>query len=443
MKIQYSIMSWLSDLAGKAETILNQIDQNAANVLKTDNDQLLEVKISDNERKTDSSAKIRKATTNGAMKLLRTPKQTPSKDLKAQESSNNRIHIESQEKSNVNADGSINIDKNSNDNNNDNNNLNNNNHDNVEQSGASNSSRRSSWSSRTEGVTVIEYPTAAGIQLKPSTAEMSTSMHSNKSNQSVDENRNELAAIKIVVSQLKLERDRLKSDLEQAAIQAANNNADELIANYERCLEELSAEKEQLNERLEQITAANEAHVKSISELETTLAKLHQSETETKEKLKLLQVEREHAMAELQQYRVRAQHTLQQKDRLIAELKNANLAVDQSDGTASPSESPLKSENTEVRLLEAERSQLQIEMQTIRFDLENVQQQNTSLLTRIADSEQRSREREHSLNTAVQQEKILCSQIKDTLQIREKELEAIRSESMRQQTDIQLRLHQR
>ena len=45
-------MAWLSGLAGKAETLLNKIDQNTAAVLNKDkNDQLAEVKwLSPSER---------------------------------------------------------------------------------------------------------------------------------------------------------------------------------------------------------------------------------------------------------------------------------------------------------------------------------------------------------------------------------------------------------
>lgn len=406
-------MSWLSDLAGKAENILNKIDQNAANVLKSETDQLIEVKCNGDNVKMGIST-IKRTTSSHSLRLLRTPKKNVNK---------------SEEVDTRNKDEKIAI------------NITNNNDDSVKAPGsvsnASNSSRRSSWSSRTEAITVIEYPIAPLAVTAPIT-DMNSSVHSVQSIQSTEDERNELAAVKIVLAQMKSERDQLKSELDELNQQVAMDHTNELVADLERTCNELTTEKEQLSDRLEEISLANAAYLKSISELETTVSKLHQSEIDLAEKLNWAKSEREQAIQELQQYRSRAQHTLQLKDQLIEELKGSTVSVPNSNADLSPYR-----DHSEIHVLQSERESLLAELQTLRNQIEVGKQYSKSLEGRISDIEHRSKEREEFLNNSLQRERRNCIQFEDNLQVRLKELNAAREEMTRQQTNSSLKNHER
>lgn len=388
-------MSWLSDLAGKAENLLNQIDQNAANVLKNENDQLLEQTTINDGINTEISKP------SNTQSLLRTPDKAPQTISKEQDA------IETIDDTN-NATTSEHIEV---------------------QSGASNSSRRSSWSSRTEGLTVIEYPNTiprVNSSIRPATA---------------DDERTELAAVKIVMSQLKTERDQMKAELEDVTRKAAMDNTKEICSNYESRLSELTAEKEQLRERLEHAKENINSYVKSISDLETTVTKLHQLEADMNEKLTMMKTEREHAIVELQQYRSRAQSTLLMKDQMIEDLRN--LGSGNSQPFTEPSVLASPDHDSDFSLLRSECDRLQREMHAIKEELIVCKQYGCTMESRAQDLEQRMTEREQFLNNAVQQEKIKLIQAEDTLQLREKELQAIRDESIRQQTKFAVQLNEK
>lgn len=409
-------MSWLSDLAGRAESILNKIDQNAANVLKSENDQLIEVKSNGDEKNAEISS-IRRTESTNILKLSRTPKKIANKV--------SEMDIIKGEKSLLNV--SSNEDTHQLD---------------PSMSNASNSSRRSSWSSRTEGVTVIEYPMGVQTVTAAADADVAVDMTSSvNSNQSADGKRNELAAIKIVVAQLKMERDQFKADLDEMMRRASLDRSNEMIADLERTCDELMAEKEQISEKLEQTLAVNNACIKSISDLETTVAKLHQSEIDSNDKMNMAKAEREHAISELQQYRSRAQHTLQLKDQLIEELKSASRANTTPASTSS--DQPPCRDDSEVQALQLERDQLQTEIQALRHQNETSQQYVSSLESRIYDIENRSKEREEFLNNALQHEKLKCIQHELHMQALAKEVEAAREEMARQQTNFSHRIHER
>lgn len=72
---------------------------------------------------------------------------------------------------------------------------------------------------------------------------------------------------------------------------------------------------------MEKLEKSNLNYVKSISDLESKLSRMHQIEQDINSKLEWAQRESEQAINELQQYRLRAQTTLQMKEKLIEQLK--------------------------------------------------------------------------------------------------------------------------
>lgn len=210
----------------------------------------------------------------------------------------------------------------------------------------------------------------------------------------------------------------------------------ELIANLEKACNDLAAERDQIREKAE---AAQSTSNKSISELETTVSKLHRSEQDLYEKLNWASSEKKQAVLELQQYRSRAQHTLQLKDQLIDDLKGAGAATAESDRL---NESQWDTfENLQV--LKAERESLLNEVKMLTNQMER-QKQNVSILeNRCYDLELRLKEREEQLSSSIQQERLRCFQLEDQLQVRTKELNAAREEMTRQQTNYSLKIHER
>jgi uncharacterized membrane protein YgaE (UPF0421/DUF939 family) len=73
--------------------------------------------------------------------------------------------------------------------------------------------------------------------------------------------------------------------------------------------------------------SSNSSYVKTISELETSIMKLQQSENDLKQKLDYAKNETRDASNELQQYRLRAQNQLQMKEKMIEQLKSGGGEV--------------------------------------------------------------------------------------------------------------------
>lgn len=305
--------SWFTELAGKAENILNKIDQNAATVLKNENsnerDQLLEIKCNgdvSNGSPTDTksnvaqiTASIKRNYSSNSLKLSRTQKkvQSVSPDRKSHsEFATPSIQNESKHQNGaINDDDLLSVST-------------------TMQSNVSNhGSRRSSCSSRTEGVqTVIEYP----IEKTESTAKSGNIMTlstSSTSLQNAADDKSELIATKIVLAQVKCERDKLKADVADLQTQLASAEQSDLIAEVTAACDKLTTDNEQLLQKFEEIQQMNSTLIKTVSDLETTVAQLHQSEMDLREKLQWTKTESEQAVFELQQYRSRAQHTLQMK----------------------------------------------------------------------------------------------------------------------------------
>lgn len=434
--------SWFSELAGKAENILNKIDQNAANVLKNENggerDQLLEIKCngdvvdspkSDNKLDvTQLSASIKRNYSTNALKLPRSQKklQSVSPDRKSHldQSTPQPAKNESNLQNIVNVDDDL-LSVTT-----------------TMQSNASNSSRRSSCSSRTEGFqTVIEYPIEKReSQLKNGTA-MHTSSSSNSLQNVVTDEKNELMATKIVLAQVKCERDKLKADILDLENQLETAECNDLIAELTATCDKLTSDNEQLIQKLEKIEQINSTYIKTNSELETTLAKLHQTELDSREKMQWTKNEAEQAAFELQQYRSRAQTTLQMKDDIIAELRAANVK----NGTTDTDDAEIDSQCKQHEWLKMtkERETFLEEIKMLRNQLDASKQFINSLELKYHDTESRFNDNEKSLTTALKQEKLRYNQLEDTLRAQANELNVVRDELKRQQILASTQLHEK
>ena len=180
---------------------------------------------------------------------------------------------------------------------------------------------------------------------------------------------------------------------------------------------------------------SNSKYVKTISELETAISKLHQNEMELNDKLQWAQNEAEQSTQELRQYRQRAQTTLQMKENMINQLKNENI-----NETIPESDTVL---NLEIDQLKIEKQHLQDEIKMLTDQLE----QSRVFVTKI---EERYKEViidiEQKLETAQQnyrseQRKIYNYQ--DDIKLQNQETVALREEMARQNNKMMKKLHEK
>lgn len=392
--------TWFSDLAGKAENILNKIDQNAANVLKNELNESgkpIEPKYKgddqDNQQnELNTLLSMKKSVSSNSLILQRTPKK--------------QVEITVTESPTINAKTPSVPDEN--------------------QSLNWSQSRRSSCSSRTEGVqTVIECP----IDTK-----MTTSTHSVESASS-----SELSAMRIVLAEVKSEREMLQKELSDLKKQVANARTTEIIASLEEGCDRLTRDNELLTEKVSELEVNCNVYIKSISELETSVSKLRQSEADLSERLKMSQIESDRAMNELHQYRIRAQNTLQSKDELIAELKSARQQPSESDDT----EMDVHLVKIECSELRKERDSLTEEIKMLRNQIETDREQILLLESKRREQDDRIKQLEQSTANAHKQDNLRIAQLDDALNVQSQELAAAREEMKNQQMSYQIKIHEK
>lgn len=438
-------MSWFSELAGKAENILNKIDQNAANVLKSEVEQSNDTNFNnainidkESQPSTNTSSSIKRTFSSNSLKLLRTPKKTATSTIAITSYVDNETQNgEENENFNKNDKQFLTIASNG--------------IDEPEpqlsnKSNASNSSRRSSCSSRTEGpVTVIECPIVQNESEKNdimSTSAISTSSAaSSKSQQMSGEDRNELSALKIILTQVKSERDRFKTEVDNLTNQATHSKANEIIAELEETCNQLASENEDLTKKFNGLMQTNNEYIKTISELETTVAKHRQTEVELIEKLNWTKSESEQAVFELQQYRARAQHTLQMKDQLIEELRTNNSSINLTN--ENESETLFNLQEVEYSNYAKEREQLLEEIKLLKNQFEAGKQFITSLENKNRELEHELTEKVNLLNMTLKQEKMKNLQLEENCKAQIREMKAVRDEITRQQTNYSTQLHEK
>uniref|UniRef100_A0A1I8JUZ0 Uncharacterized protein n=1 Tax=Anopheles funestus TaxID=62324 RepID=A0A1I8JUZ0_ANOFN len=403
-------MSWFQDLAGKAENILTKIDQNAATVLQTRSQSddvegapLLEVSVMTNEvpsqqiikpRVVAKSSLLNKKLPRGIIRSASNASYEKSQELEAETQS------VTSEKHNI----------------------------------SGSSSRRSSLNSKKDG-TVIDM---SELVVKNST------YTEREPDCSIEK---ELAAIKIVLAEIKAERDELKNELDTALSQQLNNGETESkLLELEVLYQNLSEEKNILAGKLLSIEEANSKYVKSISELESTIAKHIQCEQELNGKLDTAKLETENALSELQQYRVRAHATLQLKEKTIEQLKE-QMNSGGADGNVSSNDA--KVSNTE-QILQIELEQTRQEKANLLEELNNLNDRMKQRETQWMSNEEKLRVTVQGLEQNVQRlqqqvsfETDKYKLLEDDFKTKQKELVSAREELIKQRTSFTLRLHEK
>lgn len=361
-------MSWLTDLAGKAENMLNKLDQNAGTVLQHKNsnpeeENLIEVKISESNEFIETTKK-------NILSLTRPL--TPLKKLKPVLTNSSDF---SDDKQSV-------------------------------------SSRRSSInSSRNEG-SVIERE--LNFITKP-ISEL-----------------NELAAIKIVLAEIKSERDELKTELENLTEQIKRTNNKSRIKELEDMC--LVSEKDELFDKNSILEEANSKYVKSISELETAISKLHQSEIELTEKLKWGKTETDQAITDLQAYRSRAQTTLVLKEKMIEQLKLSDQKINSSGNEL------MSLELEEIRL---EKNNLSDEIVSLKDQLEQTKNYSVGFEEKYKKINEGLEINYQKIQEDLLKEQRRCERLENELKIQNQELGSVREEMVRYRSSTSMKIHEK
>lgn len=222
----------------------------------------------------------------------------------------------------------------------------------------------------------------------------------------------------------------------QTSIEVKAESAAQLrLSEMEEICNSLVAEKEYLVERNQTLEDENSKNIKIISELEANVSKHHRNELELNEKLDWAKKETDQAITELQQYRTRAQQTLQMKERLIEQLKEGK----QMDGETSPDVTALQ---MEVQQLLMDKRNLHDELQNLTDRLEVSRVHAGKLEQRLeegASREHKLRELQDSLRASA----VKCSQLEEDLKSKTDEIVTVREEMLKQRTGLMVKMSEK
>lgn len=192
--------------------------------------------------------------------------------------------------------------------------------------------------------------------------------------------------------------------------------------------------------RNEQLEKSNFNYVKSISDLETKLSKLHQSEVDLRGRLEWAKQESDQANYELQQYRSRAQSTLQMKEKLIEQLKLGTV----DEGT--PTNGPVALKNThsiEMEHLRAEKVGLLEEIRIQNDQLEQIRRYVDRLEAVQKDKQNEFDGKLREVNETLRSEEQKWRQYESENKVQLRELAMLREEMSRLQSDYASQIHKR
>lgn len=377
--------SWLTDFASRAETILNKLDQNTATVLKQQKSEFDDKSIEVNyvEEKLPS---IRRNLSSNSLRLS-SRNSTPQK---------------------------------------------------VNSMNSSMSSRKSTADLTIETENTLVIP--IGDDQASDTSNPSIELFHEQISGPSDIGQ-ELAALRIVLSETKQERDDLKYELEQLK---AESNTKSSVQSRIRELEEMNAylvqERIQLVERIDGLGNSNKGYITTITELEMSVAKLHKNEVDLNDKLSWAKRETDQAIAELQQYRLRAQSTLQMKEQLIDQLKTSGGTIPAiSDG--SPVQNiASNTESFELNNLKKENDNLMLELTHTQEQLDRAREYISKLENRQDQVEQEKEQKISSLNESLIKEQFRYNQLQEKLRTQQIELNGVKDELSKQKSNVGLKM---
>jgi chromosome segregation ATPase len=248
----------------------------------------------------------------------------------------------------------------------------------------------------------------------------------------------ELATTKILLSEIRSENVELKMEVETLQEQLKNNSDSIKLKDFQETLALLADEKRDLaiiNQSLENSTSN---YIKTISELESTLMRIQQSEMDLKQKLEFSRIETKDVKQELQNYKLRAQNQLQMKEKLIEQLKTGSSAEIEENG-----ESDVSTLQLEVDQLRAERNHQQSEINLLTKRLE----ESRSFIEKIEHKhrimEATAEDKINALNETINRQNLKSIQYEDEIRLEKQEINQVREEMLNQKKFMTMKLHEK
>ncbi|CAD6996383.1 unnamed protein product [Ceratitis capitata] len=377
-------MAWISGLAGKAENILNKIDQNAASALQVSSTSPTGADTDDNE---SILGTMRRNLSNSNLQIK--SNFSPLKVKNAGLTSFSKVESDPE---------AINL---------------------PSTTGLPESIAKIEWNINSEvssrRSSVNSHPDAIAIDVEDTNQkhDILRKVATEGSFLSGTPEGNELMAFKIALNEVTGERDDLKARLITISRDNEKSILLKKLEGMESLLQRLTDERDQAQNELSKSQSTQNSYMHSISELETNLAKLQQEYLDAAHKLQMQMKETEQQRKELQEYRVKAQYSLQMKDALIAELKANGVTVGTNASNEDESDSRLLQMEFETLRHEQqqtleENSTLRMQLEELRRDWQVINEQHTEYLQNARITEEALRkelraERERLLSTESEQ----------------------------------------
>lgn len=445
-------MSWLSGLAGKAEELLNKIDQNAAEAFNkktvsakpvTEDGVLTEVTslpYTDERKSYTSQSPVIKTTpvvktTKNSVKTLPVVRSTPDMSSKVLQNDDQLIEF-------LNGTSTISIEDSHPENK-------------MKESvvpiltngrGSPSSSEVSSVVNGGDISSLESENQMLRNEVRSLNNEMSLLLHRTKAaereSERIQTQLNEVDALK---SHLQEEVEKLQFRLAECEelvrnLQIENNRLAELSASQDgaqsavlqECKQQIEKLEEQLNSKQVSYTAKLTALQERLNKTEYERTQLETSRREVQNECESLKQRLVDTKAELEQYRTRAQRTLNDKEKLIAELRNNgnNNAVD-------------LSLQMELQQLRDERNMLSTECQHLSGLLDTERLRVSELERTLEAVREESSHTQQSLQEALTQQTRHRQVAEEDCRAQTEELHAVREELNRQRSQLSIRLQER
>lgn len=243
----------------------------------------------------------------------------------------------------------------------------------------------------------------------------------------------ELASTKILLSEMRSENNELRMEIETLHEQLKSNNNAMKIRELEEVSAVLVDEKRDLmlmNQSLESSTAN---YIKTISDLETNIMKLQQSENEIKQKLEYSITENKDVKQELQNYKLRAQNQLQLKEKLIEQLKLGDGETE-SDGDVAAI-------HIEIDQIRSERDHIQADLNLVSKRLDESRSFIEKLEHKHRIMEAAAEDKINALNDTISKLNNASVHFEDEIRLQKQEIQQVREEMLSQKKIMTTKLH--
>lgn len=437
-------MSWLSGLAGKAEELLNKIDQNAAEAFNkkiittkpiTEEGVLTEVtSLSYTDEKKSYTSQNPVVKTTKSIKPLPLVRSSPAKVRQNDDqlieflNGSSAVSIEESQPENTMKESVVPMLSNGNN------------------RGTSSSGENSSVVNGSDISSLENENQMLRNEVRSLNNEMSLLLHRTKAAERETERiQTQLKEVDAVKSHLQEEAEKLQFRLVESEelvrnLQLENSRLAELSATQDgaqsaavqECKQQIAKLEEQLNSKQVAFSVEMTALQERLNKAEYERTQLEASRRDIQSECESLKQRLADTRAELEQYRIRAQRTLSDKEKLIAELRNNSTdnAVD-------------SSLQMELQQLRDERNVLSNECQRLSGLLEAERLRVCELERTLEAVREESSQTQQSLQEALTQQTRHRQVAEEDCRAQTEELHAVREELNRQRSQLSIRLRER